>query len=309
LVFRERWVTSEPRPAALSVVVPSVNGWGELRGCLEALEAARAEADLEILVPDRMGKATREAIASEFPKVRIIAAGAGTTIPQLRAMAFEQASGAAVAVIEDHVLVPKGWVRAVMNCLADGEDVIGGAVENAATERIVDWAAFLCEYHHLLPPIQAGPVDRLTGNNTVYRRSVLARYEEAWRAGQWEDHLHAALRAGGVTLYQHPEIVVRHRMPYSVGEYLDQRFLFSRAWAGMRAVKASLSARVMRGAAAALLPPMLFWRVVRTVWRKKVYRHELLRALPLIALFTLAWGAGEMVGYWFGAGDALARVR
>lgn len=302
-------MTSEPRPAALSVVVPSVNGWGELQGCLEALEAARAEADLEVLVPDRVGKATRQAIASEFPKVRIIAAGAGTTIPQLRAMAFEQASGAAVAVIEDHVLVPRGWARAVLACLADGEDVIGGAVENAATDRTVDWAAFLCEYHHLLPPIQAGPVDRVTGNNTVYRRSVLARHEEAWRAGQWEDHLHAAMRQSGVTLHQHPEIVVGHRMHYTVGQYVGQRFLYSRAWAGMRVETAPLVERVMRGAAAVLLPPVLFWRVVRTVWRKKSHRHELLRALPLIALFTLAWGAGEMVGYWFGAGDALARVR
>jgi len=302
-------VTSEPGPAALSVVVPSVNGWGELRGCLQALEAERAEADLEILVPDRVGKATRSAIASEFPEVRVIAASASTTIPELRAMAFEQASGAAVAVIEDHVIVPRGWARAVLKCLADGEDVIGGAVENAATDRTVDWAAFLCEYHHLLPPIPAGAVDSLTGNNTVYRRSLLARYEEAWRAGQWEDHLHAAMRRSGVTLHQHPEIVVGHRMHYTVGRYFGQRFLYSRAWAGMRSVKAPVPERVARGAGAVLLPPVLFWRVVRTVWRKRSHRHELFRALPLIALFTLAWGAGEMVGYWFGPGDALARVR
>jgi hypothetical protein len=224
-------------------------------------------------------------------------------------MAFEQAGGAAVAVIEDHVLVPKGWARAMLACLAGGEDVVGGAVENAATDRTVDWATFLCEYHHLLPPIPAGPVDRLTGNNTVYRRSVLARYEAAWREGRWEDHLHAAMSRGGVTLYQHPEIVVWHRMHYTVSRYLGQRFLYSRAWAGMRSAEASAAERLMRGAMAVLLPPLLCWRVVSTVWRKQAHRPELVRSLPLIGLFTLAWGAGEMVGYWFGAGDALARVR
>jgi hypothetical protein len=212
-------------------------------------------------------------------------------------------------VIEDPVIVPRGWARAVLSCLADGEDVIGRAVENAATDRTVDWAAFLCEYHHLLPPIPAGPVDSLTGNNTVYRRSVLARYEEAWRAGQWEDHLHAAMRRSGVMLHQHPEIVVGHRMHYTVGQYFGQRFLYSRAWAGIRSRKAARPERLVRGAAAGLLPPVLLWRVAWTVWRKKSHRAELLRALPLIALFTLAWGAGEMAGSWFGAGDALARVR
>ena len=302
-------MTSEPRPAALSVVVPSVNGWGDLRGCLEALEAERAGVDLEVLVPERVGGVVRTRVAEAFPWVTVIAAPETSTIPELRTMAFERATGAAVAVIEDHVLVPPGWARAMLGCLERGEDVVAGAVENGATERLVDWAAFLCEYHHLLPPLPAGPVDRITGNNTAYRRSVLACYRDAWQAGRWEDFLHDAMRRGGVRLHQHPEIVVRHRMHYTVGLYAAQRFLFSRAWAGMRATGTSRLDRLARGAAAMLLPPILFWRVVRTVWGKKAHRIELARSVPLIGLFTLVWGAGEMVGYWFGAGDALARVR
>ena len=302
-------MTAEPPPAALSVVVPSVNGWDDLRGCLAALDGQRAEVDLEVLVADRVGQATRAAIAAEFPRVRIIEAATGTTIPDLRAMAFEQASGTAVAVIEDHVLVPPGWARAMLACLERGEDVVGGAVENAATDRLVDWAAFLCEYHHLLPPIAAGPVDSITGNNTVYRRSVLACYRDAWHAGRWERHLHDAMRRGGVRLYQHPEIVVGHKIHYTVGRYASQRFLYSRAYAGERVGGTPLARRLAYGAAALLLPPLLLWRVLRTVWGKRVHRQELVRSVPLIGLFTLAWGAGEMTGYWFGAGRALARVR
>ena len=301
-------MTAEPHPA-LSIVVPSVNGWGDLRGCLEALERERAGVDLEVLVPDRVGDSVRGRLAETFPWVRVLAAPAESTIPALRAMALERASGAAVAVIEDHVLVPPGWARAMLACLERGEDVVGGAVENGATSRLVDWAAFLCEYHHLLPPLPAGQVDRITGNNTAYRRTVLDCYREAWQAGRWEDHLHDAMRRGGVQLHQHPEIVVQHRMHYTVGLYAGQRFLFSRAWAGMRAAGASRIDRLARGAAAAFLPPVLFWRIVRTVWGKRAHRNALARSLPLIGLFTLAWGAGEVVGYWFGAGNALARVR
>ena len=84
-------MTAEPHPA-LSVVVPSVNGWDDLRGCLEALERERAEVDLEVLVPDRVGDSVRTRVAETFPWVTVIPAPERSTIPALRAMAFERAS-------------------------------------------------------------------------------------------------------------------------------------------------------------------------------------------------------------------------
>jgi hypothetical protein len=65
---------------------------------------------------------------------------------------------------------------------------------------------------------------------------------------------------------------------------------------------------MLYGAAAFLLPPMLLLRIVRSVWAKGRHRGELIRSLPLLALFVSAWAAGEIVGYWFGPGDALAQV-
>lgn len=293
----------------LSVVVPSVNGWSDLSDCLRALMAAGWEVPLEVLVVDRLGDEVRDRIRSEFPSVRVLAAPSGTTIPALRAMGFEAATADAVAVIEDHVLVPSGWARAMLDALGAGEDVAGGGVENAATERLVDWAAFLCEYSHLIPPLAAGPVAGITGNNTIYRRSVLMRYRSVWGAGGWENRLHDALRRDGIALYQHPEIVVGHRMHYTVTGYMGQRFLYARAWAGDRVAGSGMLRRILFGGAALLLPGLLWARIVRTVWRKGRYRQELIRSLPLLLLFVLAWGAGESVGYWFGPGDALPRVR
>jgi hypothetical protein len=296
------------RPA-LSVVVPSVNGWTDLAGCLQALENERATVALEVLVPDRLGEPLRAAVRERFPWVRLIAAPVDTTIPELRALAFSAARGEAVGVVEDHVLVPPGWARRMLACLADGEDVVGGAVENAATETLVDWAAFLCEYSQLLPPLPAGPAAGLTGNNTVYRRTVLERHRAAWSAGRWEDHLHQQMRLGGVVLVQHPEIVVGHRKHYSVGEYAGQRFLYARSYAGARVTARSVAVRLGYGVAALLLPGLLLLRVTRTVWRKGRYRGLLLRAMPLLAWFVTCWGAGEVVGYWFGGGTALRRVK
>jgi Glycosyl transferase family 2 len=292
----------------LSVVVPSVNGWGDLEGALAALEAERGSARLEVLVVDRLGEDLRQQVRRRFPAARVLAAAPGTTIPAMRAMAFEAASGDSVAVIEDHVRVPPGWARAMLAARARGEEVVGGAVENAATEKPVDWAAFLCEYSQLIPPLASGAVDGLTGHNTVYSRARLLQYAEAWRAGRWENHLHDAMRRDGVRLYQHPEIVVGHKKHYTVGEYLSQRYLYARSYAGSRVAGAPVWKRVAYGFAAFLLPPLLYRRVVGTVWGKRRHRRELLRSLPLLAMFVSAWGAGELVGYWFGPGDALGRV-
>ena len=62
-------------------------------------------------------------------------------------------------------------------------------------------------------------------------------------------------------------------------------------------------------AAAAALPPVLLWRTVSRILAKQRHRGELLRSLPLLAVFVSAWAAGEVVGSWFGAGDSLRRVR
>lgn len=293
----------------LSVVVPSVNGWQDLEGCLAALAVEGSDVALEVLVPDRLGEELRRRVAAEYPTVRVLPAEAGATIPELRALAFAAAAAPAVAVIEDHVLVPRGWARALLGALARGEDVAGGAVENAATGTLVDWAAFLCEYSQLLPPIPAGEVPGLAGNNVVYRRTVLAQAEAAWRAGRWEDHLHAELRRSGVVLHQHPEIVVGHRKRYTFGEYLSQRFLYARAYAGLRLADAGPARRLLYGALALALPPVLFGRIVRTLLAKGRHTRELRRTWPLILVFTVAWGLGEVAGAWLGGGDALRHVR
>lgn len=293
---------------ALTVVVPAVNSWADLDGCLAALEAERVDTTLEVLVVNRLGPALAAQVTARYPWVRLLPATTETTIPQMRAQAFAVASGSAVAVIEDHVLVPRGWAGRMLACLDAGEDVVGGAVENAATETLMDWAAFLCEYSQLLPPLPSGPVGGITGNNTIYRRTVLAGYESAWRAGRWENYLHDAMRAGGVTLMQHPEIVVGHKKHYTFWEYTSQRYLYSRSYAGARLLGAPLARRLFTGCAAFALPPLIYWRVVSAVWKKGQHRGHLLRSLPLLVPFVCAYAVGEILGYWFGPGDALQQV-
>ncbi len=294
---------------ALSVVVPSVNSFDDLSGTLEALERQRADVALEVLVVDRLGPALREAVKSRFPLVRILEVASDATIPQMRAVAFAAATAPAVAVLEDHVIVPDGWAKAMLRAQTPSTPVIAGAVENAATDTLVDWAAYLCEYSHCTPPLPAGPADWLTGNNVVYPRELLDRYRSVIESGAWENRLHDAFKADGIPLTCRPEIVVGHKMHYSFGLYMSQRYLYSRSYAGARAEGAGFAKRMAMGAASLALPPLLFWRTVSRIRAKQRHTGELVRSLPLLALFVVAWAAGEAVGYVAGPGDSLSKVR
>jgi hypothetical protein len=293
---------------SLTVVVPSVNGLGDLMDCLAALSAQRTDVDLEVLVADRCGEPVRAEVRRTYPWARILEAPSGTTIPDLRAMAFREACGNSVAVIEDHVIVPPGWARALLDAQAGTDVVVGGAIENAAVDRLVDWAAFLCEYSHCITPLPEGPADWLPGNNVVYPRALLWRYESVLGRGQWENRLHDAMRRDGVPLVCRPQIAVGHKKHYTVGEYLSQRYLYARSYAGARVADASLPTRLSYGAGALALPPLLMFRTVRRVVAKRRHRAELVRSLPLLAVFVVSWAWGEMVGYIAGPGDSLAKV-
>lgn len=293
---------------SLTVVVPSVNGLGDLMDCLAALSTQRTDVDLEVLVADRCGEPLRAEVKRTHPWVRVLEAPAGTTIPDLRAMAFRAARGTSVAVIEDHVIVPAGWARALLDARRETGAVVGGSIDNAARTSIVDWAAFLCEYSHCITPLPSGPTSGLPGNNVIYDRALLERYRDTIAAGKWENYLHDAMHRDGVPLVLRPDIGVGHKKHYTVGEYLSQRFLYARSYAGERVKGMPFSKRFAFGAAAFALPPLLMYRTVARVLAKGRYRMQLLLSIPLLVLFIASWTAGEIVGYWFGPGDSLSRV-
>jgi GT2 family glycosyltransferase len=291
----------------MSVVIPSVNGWDDLEGCLAALAAQPDHLHLETIVADRVGESVRVPLRDRYPHVRLLEAGLDITIPDLRALAFERARAEIVGVIEDHVIVPPDWAERMIEAHGAGAEVVGGAVDNAADQRWVDWAAFLCEYSHCLVP-PTGPADWVTGNNVTYRRDLLKRFRGVLGEGRWENHLHDALRNAGITLVSCPDIRVGHKKHYTAAEYLHQRYLYARSYAGMRLEGASTLRKLGYGSAALALPPLLLTRIVSRVLQSGRHRRELFRSLPLLALFVTAWAAGEVVGYWRGDGDSLKKV-
>ncbi len=292
----------------LSVVIASVSGFPSLKDCLGSLSQQSGVDELEVIVANRCADDLGKVLRQKSPWVKLIEAPPHTTIPQLRALAFREASGDIVAVLEDHCIAEKDWALRMIAAHEGDYPVIGGSIENAACERLVDWAAFFCEYSQAMKPVPEGEVDAVPGNNVSYKRWVLEQFRKDLEAGEWDFVLHEHIKNGNIPLYSIPSITVYHKMSASLEWYISQKFHFARSYAGMRFVDARWLQRAVYGTGAFFLPILLLGRIVPCVWNKRKHRRELLLSLPFLSMLLLSWALGEVVGYFFGGGSSPTKV-
>jgi GT2 family glycosyltransferase len=302
-------VTDRDAPR-ISVIVPSVNGLPMIAETLAALEAQTARADAEILVLDCTTELVRKAIRERHPTVRLFTFDRRLSIPRLREYGLEQSRGDVVVMLEDHCIAPPDWLERLAELHRRlPHAAIAGAVENGATERAVDWAHYLCEYSATSPPLEGGETTAIAGNCTAYKRAALDGVRAIAGPPRWESFLHDRLRRSGYRFYCDPDLRVVHRISFSLGELLRQRFHYSRSFAAMRREDAAAAARLGWLVGSLLLPPLVLARLTRQTLRKRRYGRELIRAWPYLCLLSLAWGFGELVGYLAGPGKSLEQVR
>lgn len=290
----------------LSVVVASVNGLPYLAECLAALE--RDAPDAEVVVADWTDESTRRLVRERWPQVELLSFDQPMTVPELRAAGIFAARAPYVAVIEDHCNVLPGWADGIVEAHRVGHDVVGGSIRNARTRRLRDWAAFFCEYSAFMEPAPGGTVVGLPGMNVSYDRAALAAIEDLLRAGHWESWLHPRLLARGFELWCSPEVVLDHAKDFGIFEFVSQRYHYSRSYAGMRNAELGRK-RMLYALGSPLLVPLAYSRIARNVRSRPAYRSAFRRATPLILLYTLVWAFGEAVGYVFGGGRSILKVR
>ena len=293
----------------LSVIIASVNGLPSIDDCLSSLEKEAREVDCEVVVANRCQDGTAQHIAQTFPWVKLLTFSRQLSVWELRARALAEASGDIIVVTEDHCIVPEGWVSEILKAHQLGYMVVGGAVENGMTDRIIDWAAFLCEYSSAMLPIPAGEVEGIPGNNAAYKREVLKLDDCSTDRSFWDWFLHEELKKNGIRFLSVPSIVVHHTKRFGFLQFLAQRFHYSRSFAGVRRSLISPSRRVGYLLASPLLPLVMASRVARNVLieKRRCYRQFVL-AIPSLTAFWVSYAIGEFVGYLLGPGSSLSRI-
>lgn len=280
--------------------------------CLAALRRQVGAPAHEVVIIDRVQDAVTATIRREHPEVVLVDCAAETTLPVMRRLALERASGAYAVVTEDHCIPDDDWLQSFRDVIrAAPADAVafGGCVENGVHDTALDWATFFCEYANCLSPRPDGYATDIPGMNIAYRRAALSTIPTAQLdRGFWETTVHPELERGHQRLYSSNRIRIRHCKKFSLGHFCRQRFLYSRYHSGIRFPAHAQSRRFSAALLSLALPPVLFWRMANIIFAKQRLRREFLRASPYLALFCVVWAIGDVAGYLLGAGNALREI-
>lgn len=210
---------------SVSVVMPVVNEERHLRASVERVLAQDYQGALDVTLavgPSKDKTAeVAQALAQEFPQVRVVSNPSGSTPAGLNA-AIQASSGEIVVRVDGHAMIPTDYVSSAVEVLdRTGADNVGGimaaegsgdferAVAAAMTSRFgVGDASF-----HVGG--EEGPA--LTVYLGCFRRSALERvggYDESMeRAQDWE--LNLRIRESGGVVYFTPDLHVTYRPRHS----------------------------------------------------------------------------------------------
>jgi FkbM family methyltransferase len=287
---------------SISVVVLPFTGRDPLVVCLDALSAQGAAVNAEIIVPLPDSIAGAASLRMRYPHAVFLAAPGRTTPAGLRALGVSAARAEVVALLEDHCVPDCDWCERILEWHRGPYAAVGGAMEKGFApgrtgDSALNWAVYMTDYSRYMNPLPAGPAVSVTDSNSSYKKNGLDHIRMVWRDEFHENVVNQHLRERGGTLWFAPDVIVREWRNLTLGAAIRDRYAFGRLFASTRVSDASTARRIIMSVASVAMPPVLVFRVARTVFGRGRHRLQFLRSLPQLALVTSAWMGGEMVGY------------
>jgi len=276
-------------------IVIGIPAGGGARRALDAWISIAAGHPVEIIAVGeesggtRMGRAGGDVVELTAPR--------GALVPKLWAIGIEAARGSWIGLTTAHCVPDPSWIEAALAITAGTKHAgIGGVIDAPDDGAPIDWALFFARYSAYMPPLPAGEVDEIPGDNALYRADALDR---AWRdrePGFWEPLVHRVMRGEGETLVIAPELQLRVGRSDRAWPHLLARFRHGRHFGSTR--PGSLLQRVVRFGASPLLPAILSLRIVRRVrQRRPDLSGRVAAASPWLFAVIVAWSLGEATGY------------
>jgi len=283
----------------ISVVVAALNTAETLGPWLDAVRPQAARHRAEILLA---AAADDEAARPEDAGVRIVRGPAGALVPALWGAALREARGSIVAITITPCVPANDWLDAIAGAHRElPSDGIGGAIDWSPSGSLVDRALHLVRYTPYLPPVAAGPVIEVAGDNGTYTSAALNEWRAAIAAaGFWESEFNRHIRARGGSLRIDPRIRVTHTRSYGFTGFSRQRFRHGRLFGRERRAGLGAGGRLIKAALAPTVPAIMLARALRTCASRGRLDARVVLAAPLAGWFFCCWAAGEAAGLLVG---------
>ena len=134
-------LTGQP---TLSIVVASSNAAYSIEQCLTSISNQIRDGQAEIIVVDSSTDGSASIVEKKFPKLNLIKLSEPNLIPELWSHGISWAHGDIVTLTSAHCVPDRQWISQILKAHESDYPAIGGAIENADSKNLVDWAIYFC---------------------------------------------------------------------------------------------------------------------------------------------------------------------
>ncbi len=229
--------------------------------------------------------------------VRVLQSAEGARIPELWRDGIVAARGPRLGVLSAHCVPDENWVAAMLAAPLDDRCVgVGGFLSNAPDSDAAGWAIYLLRYVAYSRPRDAARAGNIAADNAVYSRTAVLACADLLPRGFWEPEFHRRFFAAGCHLQLSAALGAQHRNEYTPRQFVRQRYDHGRQFGAERRRRLGW----IRVAALILLSPaipfVLYSKVIARCWRSGWLFQVPPSAYGWLAVFAVAWGAGELRG-------------
>lgn len=287
-------VPSVPSPPPLSIVVATGEPWPTIEPCLERILPQAEAVGAEVIVADGGGT-----VAEHLSGVTTVVIP-GASVFELRARAAERATGEIVAFTEDHCMAEPDWCERILAAHENAPNLamIGGAMQNGSTSRLIDWANFLPVFSPFMPPLVGDRGDRVPPpGNISFKREFLPFPIDP---GDLIVGLPRRLHEEGLIGMDETILMAHHQEKGFFGSFVNH-FHNGRSTTGLGLADASKAAKRQHRRLALRAAPRLLRRVAGDLRRRRA-TLRIKMSLPLVAGTIVFHTIGELVGLARGPG-------
>src|SRR5258708_13334747 len=154
----------------LSIVIADAERGHEIETCLRGLVIQARGKRAEIIVAHRRHDGSMTAVEAAYPEVAFVCLSAEANLPMLLEEGIAKSSGEIIAITDASCATDDRWLASILEAHRSAGPVVGGAVEPASLVKLLDWAAYFCDYGQFMRPLVEVPAGQVPGNTSSSNR-------------------------------------------------------------------------------------------------------------------------------------------